>query len=271
MARKKKHPEHVNHERWLVSYADFVTLLFALFTALYAMSNVDKSKARQLKTSMRSAFNLDFFSGTPKPSGLETVDQFATPAVPTLGALVEIAPIAPERPTGEGEVGQGAGAGAGAGDGGKSEGDTFAEVRERLIDLAKELGGTVAVHEEKRGMVVSLDESTLFASGSAEILATARDPMARISEKLAGSGMEVIVEGHTDNAPVRGGRYASNWELSTARALTVVHYLQDQGRVDPRRLAAAGFSQYRPVAKKNKARNRRIEIVLFPHDIALEQ
>jgi chemotaxis protein MotB len=240
--RKKKPPEHVNHERWLVSYADFITLLFAFFTTLYAISTVDQKKMGKMMFSMRTAFNVDFFKGAPAE---------AKPLAGNGPAVLEL----PKPATG------------GEGDGGQER------YRKLVADLARLaddplLKGRIEVREEKRGVVVALSEAFFFQSGSADLQRGTGPLLDIVARKLKGQGFDVMVEGHTDNVPIRSTKYRSNWELSTARATSVISFFLDQVGFDASRLAAAGYGEHKPVATNDtpegRTRNRRVDIVVVP-------
>jgi chemotaxis protein MotB len=260
MARKKKHPEHVNHERWLVSYADFITLLFAFFTTLYAISTVDQKKAGKLMYSMRTAFNLDFFTGVPNPG------------TQLISIMENIGPSAPSKP-----------AGHGAGAGGSKNAGKGASGKDKLSALAKKLGelsvdprlkGKVQIRMEGRGLVVSLAEAGFFPSGSATMRPDSVEPLLALAETFQDPGFRVTVEGHTDNIPVKNAKFNSNWELSTARASTVVALLIEKAGVAPTRLSAAGYGEFKPVApndtNEGRSKNRRVDIVIAPQGAEVE-
>jgi len=269
MARKKKHPEHVNHERWLVSYADFITLLFAFFTTLYAISTVDQKKAGKLMYSMRTAFNLDFFTGVPSPGSqfFSIMENMA----PT-GQVSAARPVAQSSANDAGGKGAGQGAGKGAGQG-----------SDRLQTLAKKLGelsvdprlrGKVQIRMEGRGLVISLAEAGFFPSGSATMRPDSVEPLLALAETFQDPGFRITVEGHTDNVPVRNAKFNSNWELSTARASTVVALLIDKAAIAPTRLSAAGYGEFKPVAPNDtaegRAKNRRVDVVISPQGADIE-
>ncbi len=240
MARRKRKPEeHVNHERWLVRYADFITLLFAFFTTLYAISTVDQSKAGRLMYSMMTALNIDFFPVGKAPSQQSAV-----------GAIV---------PKDDGK-------------GGHGKRSDMGRIAEELRTLAIDpvLRGRMQVHETQRGIVVSLAEAGFFESGKTDIRKDAAQALEVIGAAIAAHGdLDVLVEGHTDNVPVRQG---SNWLLSTARATYVVLQLQQRMGVAPERLSAAGYGEFRPVASNDtpegRARNRRVDLVLRDHALS---
>jgi chemotaxis protein MotB len=269
MARKKKHPEHVNHERWLVSYADFITLLFAFFTTLYAISTVDAKKAGKMVYSMQQAFNVDFFpskdavlGGTPSTEGVG-----GKGAGGSKTSLQVVSSLVPKTASG-----------GGSGEGG--DGDLGAHQRMRALARqvveviqARGLAGKVDVKiEPQRGLVISLAEAAFFDSGAAELKAGAVGAMEAIAEILRRAPQQVRVEGHTDDRPIRTARFPSNWELSAARAVFIVEVLVQEYGLSPDQLSAAGYASFRPVdtneTSEGRARNRRVDIVLLHEEAA---
>ena len=233
-ARRRKHPPHTaSHERWLVSYADFITLLFAFFTTMYAISTVDARKLTSMVDSMQEAFDTQ---GMPLPARSSGAPRPAAP-----------------RPTA-----------------------MTTEMRERaLAQLLKERldGRAVDVEIDHRGIVVSMREAGSFPTGSADLSAAARDVLSELAETLgAETAMTLRVEGHTDDVPIQTGKFASNWELSTARATSVVTYLVQQVGVAPQRLSAAGYGEFHPrvanAGNADRARNRRVDIVILNEETA---
>jgi chemotaxis protein MotB len=147
------------------------------------------------------------------------------------------------------------------------------ELEAKLNDLLEEGQGEVLVGKDGR-LTLQLVDKVLFRSGEADLTPRGEKVMARVGQALEEmKDKQIWVQGHTDRKPIKKNSefFASNWELSSARALTVVHYLQDVSKVDPRRLAATAFSSYRPVSKRKLAKNRRIEIVLMPLDIRVQR
>ncbi|MEW6164193.1 MAG: flagellar motor protein MotD [Pseudomonadota bacterium] len=241
--RRKGEEEHENHERWLVSYADFITLLFAFFVVMYAISSVNEGKYRVLSDSISSAFR----------------------NIPgnTSGAMVQINPNAPmpvtipfkrPQPT-------------------SLKTDVTRERnRELLRHKAKEITdvlaplvqqGQVRVTEGLQGITVEINASVLFDSGEARLQVPALRVLTAVGQILATTDFPVVVEGHTDNAPINTPLFPSNWELSGARAASVVRLFVETG-VDPRRLTATGYAEQRPVAdnatEEGRQRNRRVAI-----------
>jgi chemotaxis protein MotB len=245
---RKKHPEHVNHERWLVSYADFITLLFAFFVVLFASSQSDKKKQIELSEAMQSAFTpLGTFDAHSKTPPLTHVNA-ATVSNATPAAL------APPLPT--------------------TSTETLEETKARLTKLiAKEVaaghippdGMTMRITAD--GLVISLHEAGFFPSGSAEVRA-ASIPMITILAKTLPPG-SLRVEGHTDNVPIHTMQFASNWELSTARSIAIARLLLEHGPINPANLSAAGYAEFHPVASNatedGRAQNRRVDIIILRH------
>lgn len=225
-----------SHERWLVSYSDFVTLLFALFTTLYAISNVDHKKADDLERAMSGALALGTRAAAP------TVAGGAPFAVP--GALLP-APRPPEPPP------------------------LDRLVRELSATAAEPgLRGRLQVLPDAAGVTLSLAEASFFAPGRAEVRTDALAALDTVAEKLRAHDRQeplaLTVAGHTDDRPLRGGRFHSNLELSAARATFVAARLIETHELAAARISAAGYGEWRPVAandtQEGRARNRRVDI-----------
>jgi chemotaxis protein MotB len=249
VSRKKKE-EHVNHERWLVSYADFITLLFAFFVVMFSVSQVDKKELGRLVESLNRAFDLP--GGSTHPiQGVET----------TVGLGVGTAAIQIAAPRRQGRE-----------PGGKSEkrsGDSTALLRGSMEKLIEKLSltGKVVVHEDGRGLVITLSEASFFDPGSARVRTDVLPALRQIGELLKSEEVKVSVEGHTDNTPINTSEFPSNWELSTARATSIVSMMMNDLGYDPRMLSAAGFSEYKPIASnatpEGRAKNRRVDLVVI--------
>jgi chemotaxis protein MotB len=230
MARRRKRPApHVNHERWLVSYADFITLLFAFFTTMYAISTVDAQKMSKMVASMQVALKGDQHElPAPVPLPQNGVPQ---PIAPRLGNLVTL----------------------------------HQQLAARLQRQIQH--GNVEIGVDARGLVVSIREAGSFASGSAELSESARALLAEIAAPLSELPHPVRIEGHTDDTPIRNSRFRSNWELSTARATQVIGYLQNELGLDAARLSAAGYGEFRPrvpnASGAERAQNRRVDLVIL--------
>lgn len=247
MARKHKHPEHVNHERWLVSYADFITLLFATFTALYALSKSDASKAKAVADGLREAFG----TGGAQMVPMEALDINGIPSDRS------------RLPVGEGNQNNPP---VSTKEAGKQE---FEEIKKQVEEflMTKGMYDKVAVDREERGLVVSLKEGGFFESGSADVKPEAYKVLEELSKKILSYRNPVRIEGHTDNVPIHSRTYPTNWELSSARATNVVRLLSDRYRIPARKLSATGYGDSRPKTSNDtpsgRARNRRVDLVIL--------
>lgn len=255
MARKKKHADHENHERWLVSYADFITLLFAFFVVMFAISQVDSQKLGRFVQSMQAALELGgpFPPQGPDPIGSDGASVQAPPAITSLA--VELTPRHEQ-----------------AGRSPETERDSLTAVKAALSRYLTrpEIRGRVRTMRDRRGLTLSLTDSGLFAPGSEEILQEALPGLARLGELLREINVQALVEGHTDDGQMESPRFPTNWDLSAARAVAVIRYLVDREHVAPYRFAAVGYGPYRPLAPNDtpegRARNRRVDLVLLGID-----
>jgi chemotaxis protein MotB len=255
MARKKKHPEHVNHERWLVSYADFITLLFAFFVVMFAASNSDQKKAGQVAQAVQVAFReMAIFS----PSG-KVVPLYDTGGLPsdsktvvgnTHSAFDATEFVASGKPALSGRP-------------------AMTAVRAELEEVLKNeiTDQSVRLSEDSRGLTISLAEAGFFDSGLAVMPPKALAIVDRIAAKLQPLDYGIRVEGHTDNTPIHTAQFPSNWELSTARATFLLQYLISTSRLPAPRLSAVGYGEYRPVSPnttvEGRAANRRVDLVVL--------
>lgn len=237
--------EHSNHERWLVSYADFVTLLFAFFTTMYAMSHIDAQKLTAMVSSLHIAFDT----------------KAASAQMHKLGVNAQL-PVAGDDVLGRNPKPAGAG-------GPKGHEMSLSEVRSALTkELAPEIQNKLLdIQRDPRGLVISIREAGSFATGSADLSPQAADVLVQIGQTLNEIGNQVRVEGHTDDVPIHTAKFKSNWQLSTARATNVVEFLIDRARLSPIRVSAAGYAEYRPRVPNDsdadRALNRRVDIVIL--------
>jgi chemotaxis protein MotB len=268
MARKKKHEEHENHERWLVSYADFITLLFAFFVVMYSVSAVNEGKFRVLSSSLVAAFRANPASMQPIPVGtpstafsVEPTSQqpdSATPPelMPSLTPPIQYAVGNPE----QGDVT----AEPSLTEAGQALGEIADRVSSAFEDLIKE--DLITVKREKFFLEVEIRTNVLFTSGSAGLEPEAIRILQRVAEILRDYPNDIQVEGFTDDVPINTVAYPSNWELSAARSASVVHLFMDKG-MNPRRMAAVGYGQYRPTAgndtPEGRRQNRKVVIVVL--------
>lgn len=260
---RRKHPRaHANHERWLVSYADFITLLFAFFVVLYASAQVDQRKIGKLAVAIQVAFQeLGVFpaSTTKVPVQADHLIPFsAVQALDTIKHDTELGRI-PSPPLDRVSN--------------PSEEANLSALQAELQQaLQKEIAmHTVALHRESEGLVISLREFGFFDSGSATLRPSAMPALDRIASILAIRTCRLRIEGHTDNVPIHTPQIASNWELSTARSTELVRLLIVRYRFSPERLSAAGYAQYHAIASnatpQGRAQNRRVDLVILTEHV----
>jgi chemotaxis protein MotB len=251
MARRRRHQAHENHERWLVSYADFITLLFAFFVVMFASSQADKNKAQQFSAGLNEALE---GSG---PAGI------VAKVAAVLGGTVD-------------DVGQGNAMMKGPGGAKRATKNSPPEEVLELIPSLERLGdelrneiaqGKLELSLEPRGLVVSLRQAAFFPSGEDVIDPATYPILEKIAATLNSRGNRIRMEGHTDAVPIRTARFPSNWELSSARAIAMLRMLTDRFQVDPMRLSVTGYAETLPVAPNDtaegRARNRRVDIVIL--------
>ncbi|HUO81217.1 MAG TPA: flagellar motor protein MotD [Steroidobacteraceae bacterium] len=278
MARKKKHEEHLNHEAWAIPYGDLVTLLFALFTVMYAMSSVNEGKYRVLSDSLVAAFR-----GAPKTTTPITVekassgkggDQHLTGVRPT--ALMKLRDPRPTLPGMERTAELGATAAKDAQGHAQGGGtDPKYALFKMADDVRKALQGlidqkVVNVRQTAFSLEVEIKTDILFPSGVAAVSPGALPVLTKIAEILKPFPNAIRVEGHTDNRPISTSVFPSNWELSAARAANVVQLFSKAG-VDPLRMEVLGLGEFRPVAPNDSAdgrnSNRRVVIVVLEQKV----
>mgnify|MGYP001597713452 CR=1 FL=1 len=245
MAKKHKHEEHENHERWVISFADFMTLLFALFVVLYTSSRVDTNKLAQTTQSVRFALN---YKGT---GGVTKLAIFKGP--PTEGGCTT-------------SLGSGAMSGA-------MSKQVLEALRRRMEKALRpvllqrpEKNPSVTLEVENGRLRIRLAAQRFFDPASASLRPESLAVLDAIAEEISNSKHNIRVEGHTDDEALRSTRFRNNWDLSASRAATVVSYLEQAHQVPPERLAAAGLGSTRPLVSNDtpdhREMNRRIEIVL---------
>ena len=234
MRHRRRHEEHSNHERWLVSYADFVTLLFALFVVLFASSYRDKKAIQSVSKAVKNGFqDMEAFSSSDTSVDNNRIMGEAQPSTVPANAGIDMV-----------------------------------ELQKRLHKaLGKEIERQeIQLRMTPEGFVISLHELGFFDSGEARLKPGAGDKIKRIAEVLTSFGLDMRVEGHTDNIPIHNEAFASNWELSTARAMAVAMMLLNESGVDPQRLSIAGYGEYHPAnsndTPEGRAGNRRVDIVV---------
>jgi chemotaxis protein MotB len=322
MGRKKEeHEKEPNHERWLVSYADFITLLFAVFVTLYAMSQVDKAKVAKVIASTNEAFGVSKSTSAPafnvidtsnlipmpnllKKSSTDTRppggDKYKSKKKPDTKDLVDEVFKAPDlAPVQEKKImREGAEEKAGSPDltslpegqvekqqesmgneqakpavikdeKTKADVQEFKKIKEDISTFLQEKGAEdkVKLVIDPRGLVISLKDTEFFDSGRANVRARSMYLLDNITEAISKYSNSIRIEGHTDNRPIKTSQFPSNWELSTARATNIVHYLIDAHAFPPDKVSAIGYGEYRPIADNNteegRQKNRRVDVVVL--------
>jgi chemotaxis protein MotB len=259
--------EHENEERWLLTYADMLTLMFALFMVLYSISSVNISKYETLQKSLKAAFSGSILSGGKAimQSGSESTSAHR-PATSPVPAIVPITPSIPKPSDTSAQQIAKAMLSASAS---KQEQTDFKKLQQELNAYAKAHGFANQVQAviDRRGLIVRvLTDKLLFASGSNTLQGAGLPLLEEISRLLnVDRKHPITVEGNTDNQPIQSSQFPSNWELSTDRATTVVRFLIAHG-VNEQRLSAAGYADLHPLASNataaGRARNRRVDVVL---------
>jgi chemotaxis protein MotB len=245
MRRERRHDdEHENHERWLVSYADFITLLFAFFVVMYAISQVNEGKYRVLSDSLLQAFKPDGTAGpTLVPPKHDPHNPLPSGMIPRLNRAEEAKRRARE--------------------------ERMRAIAQQVMQALGPLvqNGQVRVSESARGMAVEINASMLFKSAQATLEPDSQRALIAVAQVLAPGDNPIEVEGHTDRDPISTPQFPSNWELSGARASSVVRLFVDNG-VAPPRLVASGYADTRPVdsneTPEGRTRNRRVTVLIRP-------
>jgi chemotaxis protein MotB len=235
--RRNSKKEKDNTERWMLSYLDFITLLMIFFLMMYAISNVDSKKAKELATSLKIAFNQgngqNVIAVDSNNSPPDIVDSTADP------------------------------------NDSSAETEKLSDIKKKVDALVdnSELKGSVTTSIQERGLVISFNDNVFFNSGEAEIKPDWQGKLISISKILNEIDNYIHVEGHTDNVAINTNYFHSNWQLSSVRAANVVEFLISKGNVKPERLSAVGYGEYRPVqsndTEEGRAANRRVDIVIL--------
>jgi chemotaxis protein MotB len=245
--RARVQRSRVTQDRWLVSYADFITLLFGFFVVLYAFARADQKKQAQIPLAIDSAFkSLGIFPNSARNPSAAQSSGTETPAMPINIVMGE-------------DV--------------LSPAEVKSDLNRIQRDLTQRLSNqvaqhTVAIKMGRDGLVISLREAGFFDSGSATPHPEALSTLRQITASLAGSPYDLRIEGHTDNIPIHTAQFDSNWELSTARAIRISRVLLDLHAIPPDRLSAAGYAEFHPVdtndTPQGRANNRRVDLVVMP-------
>ncbi|MGA9639986.1 MAG: OmpA family protein [Terriglobales bacterium] len=258
MSRRRKRVRHVNPDRWLVSYADFITLLFAFFVVLYASSQVDKRKVGKLALAIQVAFQeMGVFPASTTKVPMNMADPMPFSTVQAVESV--------ERTGSVGRVSSHPGGTLGTG----AENGDLAQLESELENTleAEIKSKAIAMRRVPDGLVISLREAGFFESGSAQMKSTSQATFDHLAGLLRKRDCRVRIEGHTDNVPIHNAQFSSNWELSAARATEIVRLLIVRNGYNPDRLSAAGFAEYHPVASngsaEGRALNRRVDLVIL--------
>lgn len=242
MKKKNKKPEKgPSADRWMLSYADFMTLLMIFFVVMYAMSQVDQTKYKQLSRSLSIAMG----------GGKTIIGADNTSSVKDSVKTVD-------KPNESDESQEQV----------KMEANKLKQLKKQVDSYlaANGLSQSVSSQIDERGLVVSLNNTLFFDTGKAEIKTEIQNTLVGIGKMVKQMGNSVRVEGHTDNVPISNSEYASNWQLSCARAANVTQFLRDKVGIDPKKLTAVGYGEYRPVndnsTETNRAKNRKVDIII---------
>lgn len=242
MIKRKRHQEHENNERWLVSYADFITLMFAFFTVMYATAQRNPDKEKEFEKSVRKYF-YSMVQSMGGKDGTADVD-FGTQPIPPPIPMYKTNPES-------------------------------AAVEQKLKNMDESGGLSRAiekVYHDAYGVRIRLLAATLFDSGSATPTEEGLQILKTLGEYLKDNKNKIIIEGHTDDRTINSSQFPSNWELSSARATKILRYLAEFYDIDSRQLVAVAYADSKPAypnnSEKNRAKNRRIEILLTNYDAA---
>jgi chemotaxis protein MotB len=231
MARRKRGEEHENTERWLLTYADLITLLLAFFIVMYSMSQIDAKKFGKMSKALSGVLR----GGSMAIKRGDNIGTAPGKGIMKLGHLISIGQKIKER---FGEIGD--------------DKMVHSEITER-------------------GLVIHIKESALFAVGTAHLESKAQMTLNIVAEEIKYVQNHIRIEGHTDNLPIKTALYPSNWELSSARATEVVRYFIENYNIAPDKISALGYGEYRPIRPnntlENRAQNRRVDIVILTADM----
>ena len=281
--KHKKHEEHANHERWLVSYADFITLLFAFFVVMFASSQVDRSKTKKMALAVEAAFSefSIFKSGGGQMNLLddpykvtEVGQNNAQKTVSSQGREIYMPSQVQESDDqllknlgGDPALNENTGVMT-------SEEEALGRAQRDLLDVInrKKLKGSLVVSREDRGILISIRQAGFFASGGETLTPVSWDILIEIGKVLARLPNQIRIEGHSDNQAFESSVYPSNWELSSARAAAILRWFVENFSLDPQRFSAVGYGQYRPLAdnrtEEGRLKNRRVDVVILSDEAA---
>lgn len=256
MARAKKHAEHANHERWLVSYADFITLLFAFFVVMFATSQTDKAKAKQVSEAVKEALENGGVSAAVHEIMGGTVDERGkgNAQMRGPGGMEKVAkPEAKSRP---------------------EEAELLPSLQYLNSQLKDDIkNGKIEMRLEQRGLVISLREAAFFPSGGDTVEPGSMPSLQKVAGVLQGLSNPVRLEGNTDSVPIHTTRFRNNWDLSAARSIAMLGVLSGKFNVPSERFSVTGYADTKPVAsndtEEGRAHNRRVDIVILNQRMAV--
>ena len=239
MARKKVNRDEPKGYEWLATYSDCVTLLMTFFVLLYAMSSVDENKMRALAQAFRSVM-----AGEAGDTILEY--SLYNGDVPLIGGEIPTDTV----------------------DGEKIEESMYYQVSKFVAD--HDLEAVVDIIESDLGVVIQLRDNILFETSKSDLRSESKEILDSISGLISSLNNNIVVEGHTDNRPINTAEFPSNWELSVDRAVNVVRYFVENGKIDPKRLSATGYGEFQPIVdndtEENMEKNRRVNILIMTND-----
>lgn len=228
-----------NRNRWVVSYADFVTMLLALFMVMYALSQMDVNNLKEFSKSLGNVFNL------PPKENLQSIFKTTQMSLSYSKTETEL----------------------------KQDINELANIKTNVKEKLNNIKG-VKIAEETRGLVIRLSNGVLFDPGSDIIKRDSVGLLDRIAESLKDVPNSIRIEGHTDNTPIKTAQFPSNWELSTSRATNILRYLSEKHQITPNKLSAIGYGEYMPISgnttEQEKATNRRVDIVILSSSYKME-
>lgn len=243
--RKRSIEQSENVDRWLVSYADFITLLFAFFVVMYAISSINEGKYRVLSDTLVAAFKTPPKAPEPIQIGKPVDEPVAVPQTQGVPKPIRVEPPRVDKQE-------------------RIMANIAQQVKQNLQPLIDK--DFIKVTHNKLWVEVEINTAILFSSASAELEIEAFEPLKKLASVLQPLPNHIDVEGHTDNLPISNQIYPSNWELSAARAASVVHLFTKQG-IAPDRLAAIGFGEFQPISENNtvdgRRANRRVKVVIL--------
>lgn len=255
MARKKLRQENANHDRWLVSYADFITLLFAFFVVMFASSQTDRAKAQQVSDAVKEALDKGGVKAVVREILGGTVDDKGRGNAMLRGpggSKQQVMKTPTDPPPAVAEL--------------------LPSMRHLTKELQQEINdGKIELRLETRGLVISLRQATFFPSGGDQIDPNTYGSLARIGKVIYELPNQVRLEGHTDSIPIHRGRFRSNWELSAARSIALLELMTSRFDLPEQRFAIAGYADTTPVdtndTEAGRAHNRRVDVVILNQNV----